>query len=159
MSDYTASASSTGARVGNYIWTIPASGILAVAVWEVWARLLAPLWIGGPLEPAGLVESVFGVGDRATAEAIHFATGIIAYPFAYVLVVRPLSKLILPFLPWWVIALCYGAVLWAVALYGLAHHVAGMPPFLGFGDLTWASLVGHLVFGLTLGAVVNARLE
>ncbi len=158
MSDMTADASARGASIGNVIWTIPASGIMAIAVWELWARLIAPLWIGGPLEPAGLVQAVLGVPDRMTAEAIHFATGIIAYPFAYVLIVRPLAKLILPFLPWWFVALGYGAALWAVALYGLAHLVAGMPPFLNFSDLTWASLVGHMVMGLTLGAVVNARL-
>lgn len=158
MSDYASTAPAKGPSIGNVIWTIPASGIMAIAVWELWARLIAPIWIGGPLEPAGLVQAAFGIGDRTTAEIIHFATGIIAFPFAYVLIARPLTKLILPFIPWWIVALGYGAILWAIALYGIAHYIAGMPPFLGFGDLTWASLVGHLVFGLTLGGVVNGRL-
>ena len=39
----------------------------------------------------------------------------------------------------------------------MAHLVAGLPPFLGFIPLTWASLVGHLLFALVLAWVVRWR--
>ena len=43
------------------------------------------------------------------------------------------------------------------ALYVMAHLLAGVPPFLGFITLTWASLVGHMIFGVVTAAVVRWR--
>ena len=54
-------------------------------------------------------------------------------------------------------ALGYGVGLWVFALYIMAHLFAGLPPFLDFITLTWASLVGHLLFGLVVGIVVRWR--
>ena len=39
----------------------------------------------------------------------------------------------------------------------MAHLIAGLPAFLGFIPLTWASLVGHLLFALVLAWVVRWR--
>ena len=47
--------------------------------------------------------------------------------------------------------------MWIFALYIMAHLIAGLPPFLGFIPLTWASLVGHLLFALVLAWVVRWR--
>jgi len=49
----------------------------------------------------------------------------------------------------------FGVVIWAFALYVMAHLVSGNPPFLGFTQLTWVSLVGHIVYGLALAAVMR----
>ena len=65
--------------------------------------------------------------------------------------------MIVPGLPWWLTALGFGVGLWIFALYIMAHLIAGLPPFLGFVPLTWASLGGHLVFGLVVGFVVLIR--
>ena len=51
----------------------------------------------------------------------------------------------MPWAPWWLVALGYGVGLWIFALFIMAHLIAGLPAFLGFIPLTWASLVGHLV--------------
>jgi hypothetical protein len=150
------SAGDVGA--GGIIVTILLAGIASEVVWEIWARFITPLLVGGPLEPAALVQSVFGLGDRTTAEIIHFLVGLIAYPFGYIFIARPIAKAIFPFLPWWMVALGYGSGLWIFALYIMAHLFAGLPPFLGFIPLTWASLAGHLLFALAGGAVVKARL-
>lgn len=32
-----------------------AGGLAGLVLWEIWGRLIAPLVIGGPLEPQGLV--------------------------------------------------------------------------------------------------------
>jgi len=142
----------------SFVLTTLLAGIASVIVWEIWARGITPLWIGGPLEPAGLVQSVLGLSDRMAAEAVHLFTGLIAYPFAYIFIVLPVARAVLPGLPWWIVALGYGVALWVFALYVMAHLAAGFPPFLGFGDLTWASLIGHLLLALAGGAVVKARL-
>jgi len=160
---------------GATLLTILLGGVAAVIVWEIWARVITPLWIGGPLEPAGLIQAVFGLNDRTlpemlplavplglsardVAEILHFIVGLIGYPIGYIFIARPLAGAILPGLPWWVVSLLYGVALWVFALYVMAHLAAGFPPFLGFIQLTWASLVGHVLFALALGAVVRARM-
>jgi len=158
MNAQAARGSTLDAGAGGLIVTILLTGIASEVVWEIWARLITPLWVGGPLEPAALVQSVFGLSDRATAEIIHLFVGLIAYPIGYIFIARPLAKAIFPFLPWWIVALGYGVGLWIFALYIMAHLIAGLPAFLGFIPLTWASLIGHLLFALAGGAVVKARL-
>ncbi|MEW5424812.1 hypothetical protein [Amorphus sp. 3PC139-8] len=132
-------------------------GIAADLVWEIWARGITPFLVGGPLQPAALVQGVFGFSNWALAELIHAVVGIVAYPLGYLFIARPLQRTIVPGLPWWLTALGYGIGLWIFALYIMAHLFAGQPPFLGFIALTWASLAGHLLFALTLGAVVVSR--
>lgn len=137
--------------------TLVLAGVVSVVAWEIWARLITPLWIGGPLEPAGLVQASFGLSSRTVAQIIHFLTGLIAFPFGYIFIVQPIASRIVPGLPWPVVAFAYGVALWIFALYIMAHLVAGMPAFLGFGQITWASLVGHVLLGLTLGGTVAWR--
>jgi len=165
----TAHPTSTGNDIGGTLATGLVGGVAALIVWEIFARGIAPFWIGGPLEPAGLVQAVFAsatvkdvIGNvgltKTGAEALHYLTGLVFYPLGYLMVARPLARIVTPFLPWWSVAAVYGAALWVFALYVMAHLVVGWPPFLGFGQLTWASLVGHVAFGAALGAVVRARL-
>jgi hypothetical protein len=49
----------------------------------------------------------------------------------------------------------FGTGLWVFALYVMAHLFAGLPPFLGFITLTWASLIGHILFGTVVAFVVR----
>ena len=51
----------------------------------------------------------------------------------------------------------FGVGLWVYALYVMAHLVAGLPAFLDFYPIAWASLGGHILFGLVVGAVVRWR--
>ncbi|QGZ35949.1 hypothetical protein [Stappia indica] len=134
------------------------AGVLADGTWEFWARVITPLWVGGPLQPAALVQSVFGFSSFALAEAIHLVVGVVFYPLGYLFIAKPIADRFLPFLPWPVVALGYGVGLWIFALYIMAHLFAGLPPFLNFITLTWASLIGHLLFGLVVGIVVRWRM-
>lgn len=146
------------ALTGAIITTVLLAGLAAEVVWEIWARYITPLWVGGPLEPAALVQDVFKLNSRFAAEVIHFLVGFIAYPLGYIYIARPTANAIVPWMPWWLVALGYGVGLWIFALYIMAHLVAGHPPFLGFIPLTWASLLGHLAFAVALAWVVKARL-
>jgi hypothetical protein len=84
-------------------------GLAGLMIWEAWARLLTPLVLGGPLEPAGLVISLvnrftgFELG-RLPAEAVHYVIGILGYPVAYWMVSR--------FIPRW--ALLLDGAVWAI---------------------------------------------
>ncbi|WP_425349089.1 hypothetical protein [Methylobrevis pamukkalensis] len=137
---------------------ILAAGLAADIAWEVWARLITPLLVGGPLQPAALVQSVFGLNNLLLAEAIHAVVGIVFYPIGYLFIARPLQRLIVPGLPWLLTGIGFGTGLWVFALYVMAHLFAGLPAFLGFIPLTWASLVGHILFGVVVAFVVR-RME
>lgn len=133
------------------------AGAAADAVWEGWARLVTPVLVGGPLQPAALVQSVFGFQSWPLAEAIHLVVGVLFYPLGYLYVARPVARLAVPFLPWWVVGMGFGLGLWVFALYVMAHLIAGLPAFLGFIPLAWASCGGHVLFGLVTAAVVRWR--
>ncbi|MBU2325795.1 MAG: hypothetical protein KJ755_00335 [Alphaproteobacteria bacterium] len=142
---------------GRLLTTIVIAGLAADMTWEIWARGITPLLVGGPLEPAGLIQSVFGFQNRFAAEIIHAIVGIILYPIGYLFIARPLQRMIFPRLPLFLTGLGFGTGLWIFALYVMAHLIAGFPPFLGFIPLTWVSLVGHWLFGLIVAYVVWFR--
>ncbi|GAB4167365.1 MAG: hypothetical protein OHK0024_02470 [Thalassobaculales bacterium] len=133
------------------------AGIAADLAWEAWARGVTPFLVGGPLEPAALVQSVFGFDNRLLAELIHLVVGVLFYPLGYLFIARPIAGALFPWMPWWLVAAGFGVGLWVFALYIMAHVFAGLPPFLGFIPLAWASLAGHVLFGLVVGAVVRRR--
>jgi hypothetical protein len=133
-----------------------AAGLTADIAWEIWARAITPLLVGGPLEPAALVQSVFGFDNLLIAEVIHAIVGIVFYPIGFLFIARPLQRMLLPGLPLIVTAIGFGIGLWIFALFVMAHLFAGLPAFLGFIPLTWASLAGHLVFGITVAYVIRA---
>jgi hypothetical protein len=145
------------AVTSRLIVTALLAGLAADLTWEVWARGITPFLVGGPLEPAALVQSVFGLASRPVAELIHLVVGVVFYPLGYLFVARPLQRAILPGLPTVPTGAGFGVGLWVFALYVMAHLIAGLPAFLGFGALAWASLVGHVLFGIVVALAVRAR--
>jgi hypothetical protein len=132
------------------------AAVAALIAWEVFARVLAPLWIGGPLQPTGLVKTLFAnvlglpVG-QAAAQAVHLATGLLVYPAAYFVATRIKS------LGWVADGAILGAATWFFAL-GVLAPASGLPFLLGFGTIAWASLAGHLAYGFALaGGFTLAR--
>ena len=98
---------------------------------------------------------MFGLDSRFVAELIHLVVGFVFYPLGYLFVARQLAQAIVPSLPWWIVAAGFGVGLWIFALYVMAHLIAGLPAFLDFIPLAWASFGGHVIFGLVVGAVVK----
>jgi hypothetical protein len=145
------------AFTGSTLVTALAAGIAADITWEIWARLITPFLVGGPLEPAALVQSVFGLQSRLIAEVIHLVVGFLFYPLGYLFIARPIAQVLVPSFPWWVVAAGFGVGLWVFALFVMAHLIAGLPAFLDFIPLAWASLGGHVIFGVVVGLIVLLR--
>jgi hypothetical protein len=147
------------ALTGEVLITALIAGLAADLTWEFWARVITPFLpgVGGPLEPAALVQSVFGLASRFLAEIIHLVVGFVFYPLGYLFVARPIAQTATPALPWWVVGAGYGVGLWVFALYIMAHLIAGLPAFLDFIPLAWASFGGHVIFGIVVAAVVKYR--
>jgi hypothetical protein len=127
------------------------AGLAGLALWEPFARFLAPLWLGHPLEPTALIEMSLGIGGVGAA-LLHWTTGLVFFPLGYLLVLRPLAARLVPGFGWPLLGVAYGIGLWVVATYVMASLVGGMPPFLGFEPVAWASLVGHVAIGLGIAA-------
>ena len=134
-----------------------AAGLAGLLAWEAFSRFVAPLWIGGPLDPTGLIEMSLGVTGQA-AQLLHLLTGVVLYPAGYVFIVRPAALRIVPGLPWPVLGLAYGVGLWVFAMFIMASVIGGAPAFLGFQDLTWASLVGHVAMATAIAWAANMLL-
>ncbi len=167
MGKTSSTAPVTGPRMADLVPPLTAAtcvtallaGLAADLSWEIWARLITPQLpgVGGPLEPEALIRSVFGLSSKPLAEAIHAVVGVVFYPLGYLFIARPLQRIVLPSLPWWLTGAGFGVGLWIFALFVMAHLVAGLPAFLGFIPLTWASLGGHILFGFVTAFVVRWR--
>ena len=155
------------------------AGAFATLAFDFFGQTLSPLlkslaspYLGAKLAPVGLANAVVGgvtglpAGKLGLGHGIHLLTGLVAYPLGWLLIARPIATRIAPALPWWGAAVAYGVVLWAFALYGMAHLVAGNPPFLvttlddgswAFQSITWVALWAHVVFALVAAAILRAR--
>ncbi len=161
------------ARPGRTAATLLFAGALATVAFDVFGQTVSPLlgplagpFLGAKLAPVPLAAQVLATLTGVPAQdlsamglpfALHALTGLLLYPLGYLLVVRPLAARFAPGLPWGVTAALYGVGLWGLALYVMAHLVAGNPPFLGWGGLTWVALWGHIVFALVAAGVIEAR--
>lgn len=136
------------------------AGAFSLIAFDVFGQVISPALGYAQLAPVGLanasIKAVFGAGWRPGAEALHYAAGLIAYPLGWV-VVDALRDRVAPMVPWLVAAILYGIGLWVFALYGMAHLVAGMKPFLGFTGITWVAFWGHILFAVVAAAVIRAR--
>ena len=95
-----------------------AGGFAGLMVWEVWARFITVIVLGGPLEPAGLVTSLVQHWTgyqmpRLAAEATHYVIGIVGYPVAYFIISRSFRN--------WA-AMLDGAV-WAIFTIFVAYSI------------------------------------
>lgn len=120
------------------------AGALGIVAWVVTTDTVTRILFAQSPEPFALVQGLLGVSERWLAEAIHFFIGIVVFPAGYVAVVRRLLPL-----PWPVAGVLYGLALWVLAL-GVMAPLAGNPFMLNFGNITWASGLGHAVVGLAI---------
>ena len=157
----------------HQITTVLFAGALATVAFDLFGQFVSPLlksvaapWLGAKLAPVPLAQAVLakftGIPGKELRAigipyAMHILTGLIAYPLGWWLIVRPIWQKVAPTLHWTLPAIGYGTALWVFALYFMAHLVAGNPPFLGFGSITWVALWGHVIFALVAAGVIEAR--
>jgi len=137
------------------------AGAFATLAFDIFGQALSPLFGYAKLAPVGLagatLNSVFGANPPGAAYLMHAVTGLIFYVAGYYAIARPIQRAIWPQLHWGVTAVLYGVALWAFALYGMAHLVAGMKPFLGFTGITWVALWGHVLYAVVAAAILETR--
>lgn len=125
-------------------------GLLGTVTITIAMYWVAPLVLGSAMDVASMLAGFFGVSWGA-GMLIHFVDGALIFPLVYREVYRVLPGAS------WVRGALWGTLLWLLAETvvmpvmgaGLFHASAG-------GALAAAaSLLGHLLYGATLGAVAN----
>lgn len=142
-------------------FSILAAGAFATIAFDVFGQGLSPMFGYAKLAPVGLAQqtlnTLFDGVPKGAAYMLHTLTGMIFYVVGYLMVARPVQKMVLPNLHWSLTAVAYGVALWIFALYVMAHLVAGNAAFLGFSGITWVALWGHVVYALVAAWVLEAR--
>lgn len=130
------------AIAGGFVGTV---AITAVMYW------VAPLLIGMPMDIAKMLGDFLGIGWNA-GMVVHFINGSIIFPLIYAFVLYG----ILPGGP------VTKGIVWGVILWAIAQTV--VMPMVGAGFFSAnaggamavvGSLLGHLIYGGTLGAVAG----
>jgi len=141
--------------------TILTAGAFATIAFDAFGQALSPLLGYAKLAPVPLagasIKTIFGSNPSGAAHLLHALTGLVFYAVGWALVARPVQLAIVPKMPWVVTAVIYGIVLWVFALYVMAHLVVGNKPFLGWGQIAYVALWGHIIYALVAGWIMEAR--
>ncbi len=139
------------------------AGAVATMAFDLWGQIISPGLGWANLSPHGLARSLLGSlglpnGDFAGYFVHFYLVGLIGYPIGWLYVFRPAWTAVMGTRHGWLLpSALYGAALWVFAIGGITA-IAGLPLFLNFTGITWVALVGHVLYGIVLGAVI-ARLE
>jgi len=140
-----------GQSIGYLLVTMLVGGALATVAFDFFGQSLSPILGFGNLAPVPLanqtIQVLFGQTYAPGAQFLHYFAGLVAYPLGW-MAVEPLRARYAPTVPVLAVAAAYGIALWVFALFVMAHLIAGNPAFLGFTQITWVALVGHVLFAL-----------
>jgi hypothetical protein len=136
------------------------AGFFATIAFDLWGQTISPALGFSTLSPHGLAKSLLGTfglpsGNFAGYFVHFYVVGLIGYPIGWLFIFKPIwTKLTADRFGWFVPSAIYGFGLWIFAIGGITL-IAGLPFFLGFTGITWVALVGHVLYGIVLVAVIN----
>jgi len=135
------------------------SGFFATIAFDVWGQLVSPGLGFAALSPHGLAQSLLGsLGLPNNAFAgyfVHFyVVGLIGYPLGWMFIFAPLWQRVVGNTHWLLPSAVYGFGLWVFAIGGITS-VAGLPFFLNFSGIVWVALVGHVLYGIVMVAMLK----
>ena len=135
------------------------AGALATMAFDLWGQVISPGLGFANLSPHGLAKSLLGAlglpnGDFAGYFMHFYLVGLIGYPVGWLFIFRPAWMAVAGHTPWLLPAAIYGFGLWIFAIGGITA-IAGLPFFLDFSGITWVALVGHVLYGIVLVAVLR----
>ncbi|MGR3650989.1 MAG: hypothetical protein ACU0B5_03820 [Roseovarius sp.] len=136
------------------------SGLAATVAFDLWGQIISPALGFANLSPHWLARSLLGTlglpnGDFAGYFMHFYLVGLIGYPVGWLFIFRPVwSRFAGLRGGWFVPAVLYGFGLWVFAIGGITA-VAGLPFFLNFTGITWVALVGHVLYGVVMVAVMR----
>lgn len=160
-SDYSRTAAGVPPANFDTVGKMFIAGVLATMAFDFWGQIVSPGLGFANLSPHGLAKSLLGSlglpnGDFAGYFMHFYLVGLIGYPVGWLFIFRPIwQRLTGGVGGWFLPAAIYGFGLWVFAIGGITA-IAGLPLFLNFTGITWVALVGHVLYGIVLVAVLTA---
>jgi hypothetical protein len=139
------------------------AGFFASNAFDLWGQVISPALGFANLSPHGLARSLLGAlglpdNDFAGYFMHFYLVGLIGYPVGWMFIFAPLWRaLVAPRIGsthWFLPSAVYGFGMWVFAIGGITA-IAGLPFFLNFTGITWVALVGHVIYGIVLVAVLQ----
>lgn len=137
------------------------AGFMATNAFDLWGQVISPALGFANLSPHGLAKALLGKfglpnGDFAGYFFHFYLVGLIGYPIGWFYIFSPIwARVFGSKLGWFAPATAYGFGLWVFAIGGVTA-IAGLPFFLNFTGITWVALVGHVLYGIVMVAVIRA---
>ncbi|MEM8857310.1 MAG: hypothetical protein AAGD96_03265 [Chloroflexota bacterium] len=135
---------------------------IATIAFDIWGQVISPgILSWASLAPVPLaiqtVDVVLGIRSKAASHFMHlFVVGLIAYPFGWVFIFRPLQERLIPKLPILISSAIYGFGLFLLAIGIVAGPLlAGNPWFLNWSGITWVAMIGHVLYGIVCAYCVR----
>lgn len=123
-------------------------GFVATVLLTLMMYFGAPIMIGKPMDIAAHLGAMMG-GAWTAGMIVHFILGTVLFPIGFlVLIYRYVAG------PAWLKGVVWGLVLWLAAMV-VVMPLTGGGFFMGAMPPAMASLVGHIVYGAVLGAIIG----
>ena len=145
---------------GQTLGAMFVAGFVATCAFDLWGQIVSPALGFANLSPHGLARSLLGTlglpnGDFAGYFMHFYLVGLIGYPIGWLYVFKPIWRAVMKDrFGWFLPAALYGFGLWVFAIGGITA-IAGLPLFLNFTGITWVALVGHVLYGIVMVAVLR----
>ncbi|MES0881118.1 hypothetical protein [Roseibium sp. SCP14] len=135
------------------------SGFFATVAFDLWGQVISPALGFANLSPHGLARSLLGSlglpnGNFAGYFVHFYIVGLIGYPIGWMYIFAPIWQRVVGNTHWFLPSAIYGFGLWLFAIGGITS-VAGLPFFLNFTGIVWVALVGHVLYGIVMVAVLK----
>ncbi|TYC52189.1 hypothetical protein FMN50_19475 [Rhodobacterales bacterium] len=135
------------------------SGFFATIAFDLWGQIVSPALGFANLSPHGLARSLLASlglpsNDFAGYFMHFYVVGLIGYPVGWLFIFAPIWQRVVGDTHWLLPAAVYGFGLWVFAIGGITA-IAGLPLFLNFTGITWVALVGHVLYGIVMVAVMQ----
>ena len=125
-----------------------AGGFLATVVFTLFGLFVAPNVIGQQMDVAALMAPMLG-GSHTAGVIAHFVAGTVVFPIAYLILgIRNLPG------PAWLRGAIFMIPVYLVAM-AVMMPILGQGFFFGSPPKAMVALVGHVVFGLVMGAIIG----
>jgi hypothetical protein len=136
------------------------SGMFGTMAFDFWGQVISPGLGWANLSPHGLAKSLLGTlglpsGDFAGYFMHFYLVGLIGYPVGWLFIFKPIwDRVVGADRGWFLPSAVYGFGLWIFAIGGITA-IAGLPFFLNFTGITWVALIGHVLYGIVMVAVMR----
>ena len=141
----------------HFVMTVVMTGFVAIAIWELWGRHLAPFIYGHELSAADIIKALLGINDKLVAEAVYFVTAIPLVSLMYMFVWRPLIKATVIAENWVLSGGLYGLSLFVLAA-SLKSFVMTTPSHATlFSSSSSGWLIGALFTGIATAGFIHLR--